>query len=360
MFQGMSWSIRRLFICIFAESDTLLQEAWPIHKLQHKPCTDAWHFCIRRGAGRALYPPSFRWTGSLRPERIGPYRQIPDHISKPDYYLTGIPEAEIRSKQQHSVLSWGPEAISGIREACRIGRLVLDAAHATVKPGITTDEIDRVVHETTIGYGAYPSPYNYYNFPKSVCTSVNEVICHGIPDRRPLEEGDIVNIDVSVFYSGYHGDLNETCVVGETDEQSKQLVKTTHDCLHAAIELCRPGARYRDIGEVIHKKASAAGFSVVRAYCGHGIGEHFHCAPNVPHYAANKAKGIMKVGDVFTIEPMINVGSHRDQTWPDGWTAVTEDGRRSAQFEHQLLITEDGCEILTKRLPESPPLWWEL
>ena len=262
-------------------------------------------------------------------------------------FLHAVP---IRSKQQ----------IEGIREACRIGRIVLDAAHAAIKPGVTTDDLDAIVHTVTIEHGAYPSPYNYYNYPKSVCTSVNEVVCHGIPDRRPLEEGDIVNVDVSVYYKGWHGDLNETFVVGgQVDEESKRLIKTTYECLHLAIDICRPGTRYRDLGDVISKHAHSAGFSVVKTYCGHGIGDLFHCAPNVPHYAHNKAKGIMKVGDVFTIEPMINAGTHRDVLWPDGWTAVTEDGKRSAQFEHQLVITEDGCEVLTARLPTSPPLWWE-
>lgn len=251
------------------------------------------------------------------------------------------------------------EEEAGIREACRIGRLVLDRAHAAIAPGITTDYIDEVVHNACMEYGAYPSPYNYYNFPKSVCTSVNEVICHGIPDKRKLEDGDIVNVDVSVYYKGWHGDLNETFVVGNASESSKLLVKTTYECLMLAIEACRPGTRYRDLGNIITKHANSKGFSVVKSYCGHGIGDLFHCAPNVPHYAHNKAKGIMKIGEVFTIEPMINEGSHRDKTWPDGWTSVTEDGKRSAQFEHQLIITEDGCDILTKRLDSSPPLFWE-
>jgi len=253
-----------------------------------------------------------------------------------------------------------PEEVAGIREACRIGRLVLDRAAAAVRPGISTDELDAIVHAACIEFDAYPSPYNYYHYPKSVCTSVNEVICHGIPDRRPLENGDIVNLDISLYHNGWHADLNETMVVGNAaDELSKRLVKVTYECLHLAIAGCRPGARYRDIGDIISKHAQKAGFSVVKTYCGHGIGDLFHCSPNIPHYAHNKAKGIMKVGEVFTIEPMINAGSHRDKMWPDGWTAVTEDGKRSAQFEHQLVITEDGCEVLTARLPTSPPLWWE-
>jgi len=215
------------------------------------------------------------------------------------------------------------------------------------------------VHEATIRRDAYPSPLNYYNFPKSVCTSVNEVICHGIPDQRELQDGDIVNVDVTAYFQGFHGDLNETFVVGEPDEESKRLIKVTHDCLMKAIGEVKPGVRFRDMGEVISTHAQKNGFSVVKTYCGHGIGDLFHCAPNIPHYARNKAVGVMKEGMTFTIEPMINMGSWRDQTWPDGWTAVTEDGKRSAQFEHTLLVTATGCEILTARLESSPPLWWE-
>jgi len=369
---------------------------WQEHKKIHRPGPHAWHYVAKRGAARNVGRPSFKWTGSLRPHRVGPDRVLPDDIPKTDYYTTGIPTSEIRSPQNllpgtAGVVEWAPgsEGESGIREACRIGRLVLDRAHAAVDVGVTTDHIDQVVHEACIEYGAYPSPLHYYDFPKSVCTSVNEVICHGIPDRRKLEDGDIVNVDVSVFYKGYHGDLNETFVVGTASEDryvvilclytmqrtpahppalvtaisvslsSKRLIKTTHECLMKAIEYCRPGAKYREIGNIITKHAHAQNFSVVKAYCGHGIGELFHCNPNVPHYANNKAVGIMKPGHIFTIEPMINQGTYKDRTWPDGWTSVTEDGKRSAQFEHQLLITEDGCEVLTKRLPSSPKLFWE-
>jgi methionyl aminopeptidase len=341
-------------------SQECFKGSWTEHKKLHKPSAiEGWHYCTRRGQGRSLNMPDFKWTGDLRPARIGPMRPIPDHIPKPDYYLTGYPAKEMESRQQHAVKIRTEKDVAGIREACRIGREVLDLAAAAIRPGVTTDEIDRVVHEATIAAGAYPSPYNYFNFPKSVCTSINEIICHGIPDRRKLEEGDIVNVDVSVYYKGYHGDLNETVVVGEVDEASKQLVKVTYECLHKAIAICKPGTPYREIGEVITKHAKAHGMSVVRTYCGHGIGDLFHCAPNVPHYAKNKAKGTMKVGEVFTIEPMINLGSHRDKTWPDGWTSATEDGQRSAQFEHTLVITPTGYDILTARQPTSPPLWWE-
>lgn len=217
-----------------------------------------------------------------------------------------------------------------------------------MRPGVTTDALDEIVHNATIERGAYPSPLNYRNFPKSVCTSVNEVICHGIPDQRKLQEGDIVNIDVSCFYDGFHGDLNETYPVGRVDEESLKLMRTARQSLDEAIKLCKPGALFRDLGKTIEPIARANGCATVRTYCGHGIHELFHCAPNVPHYAKNRAIGTMKPGMTFTIEPMINVGHNWDQVhWPDNWTATTVDGKRSAQFEETLLINETGVEILT-------------
>ncbi|TPX68440.1 glycerol-3-phosphate dehydrogenase [NAD(P)+], partial [Chytriomyces confervae] len=221
-----------------------------------------------------------------------------------------------------------------------IGREVLEAAKAAVRVGVTTDEIDRIVHEATISRNAYPSPLNYYNFPKSCCTSVNEVICHGIPDRYALQDGDILNIDISVFFEGFHSDLNETVYVGNVDAEGVKLVETTRLCLEKAIEFVKPGNLYRDIGEVIQKIADEAGLSVVRTYCGHGINKYFHCSPSIPHYAKNKAVGVMKPGHIFTIEPMICEGGWKDEQWPDRWTAVTQDGKRSAQFEETLLVTE--------------------
>jgi methionyl aminopeptidase len=226
--------------------------------------------------------------------------------------------------------------------------------------GVKADEIDVVVHETIVEEGAYPSPLNYYNFPKSVCTSVNEVICHGIPDMRPLENGDILNVDVSVYKDGYNGDLNETFLIGECDKESKHLVKNAYLSLYKAVEVCKPGTMYRDIGNQIANHVEPEGLSVVRTYCGHGIGTLFHCMPNVPHYRKNKAVGFMKPGHIFTIEPMINQGKWNDVTWNDNWTAVTTDGKRSAQFEHTFMITEDGVEILTARDGNSKPFEFEV
>ena len=223
-----------------------------------------------------------------------------------------------------------------------------------MKPGTTCDEIDRAVHDACLERDSYPSPLNYYHFPKSCCTSVNEVICHGIPDTRPLEDGDICNLDITLYHNGFHGDLNETYFVGEVAKEHQDLVRVSKECLDLAIDMVKPGCLYRNLGNTIQKHATANGFSVVRSYCGHGIHSLFHTAPNVPHYAKNKAVGIMQPGHCFTIEPMINAGRWEDETWPDSWTSVTRDGKRSAQFEHTLLVTETGCDILTARLPDSP------
>ena len=182
---------------------------------------------------------------------------------------------------------------------------------------------------------SYPSPLNYCHFPKSVCTSPNEVICHGIPDNRILLNGDILNIDVTLYHGGFHGDLNETYYVGEkapADKDSVHVVETARQCLDEAIKIVKPGMAFKDPGTVIEKHAKSRNCSVIKTYCGHGINQLFHCAPNVPHYAKNKAVGLAKPGMCFTIEPMISLGSWRDKTWPDNWTSVTQDGSRTAQF----------------------------
>lgn len=252
---------------------------------------------------------------------------------------------------------YNDEDIKNMKEICLIGRKVLDIAHKAVKVGVTTDYIDSVVHQACIDFEVYPSPLNYYKFPKSLCTSVNEVICHGIPDLRPLEEGDIVNLDISVYKNGYHSDLNETIIVGQSvDEKTLELVQSAYDCLQLAIKSCKPGVMYKEIGKIISDFIEPKGLSITKTYCGHGIGKLFHCSPNVPHYKNNKAVGVMRPGHIFTIEPMINQGTYKDVTWLDDWTAVTADGLKSAQFEHTILITEDSCEVLTKRLEDSPKL----
>ena len=184
-----------------------------------------------------------------------------------------------------------------------------------VKPGVLPEDIDIAVHNMTVENNAYPSPLNYRDFPKACCISVNEVICHGIPDFRPLQDGDIVNLDISCYLNGYHGDVNETYTCGKVDDKSKALIKASHDSMMAAINEVKPNILFRDFGNTITSVCRRAGFSVVKTYCGHGIGELFHCAPNVPHYANNKAMGSCRPGMVFTIEPMVNAGTWRDVTW---------------------------------------------
>jgi len=211
--------------------------------------------------------------------------------------------------------------------------------------------------------GAYPSPLNYHGFPKSCCTSVNEVICHGIPDDRPLQAGDIINIDITVYLNGYHGDCSEMFVVGgeeALDDRGKELLQTTYDCWIKACQFVQPGKDYKDIGAIIEDHIDAnGGFSTVRNFCGHGIGSVFHTNPNILHYRNNEPNGQMAVGHTFTIEPMICEGSAKPITWPDEWTATTIDGKRSAQFEHTLLITKDGVEALTGKNENSPIQFWE-
>ncbi|KAI7857068.1 peptidase M24, structural domain-containing protein [Circinella umbellata] len=292
--------------------------------------------------------PNYKYTGPLRAVYpLSPTRHVPAEIARPDYAETGIPVSEQNVRASSTIKCLNEKEIEGMRKVCKVAREVLDIGAAAVRPGITTDEIDRIVHEATIERGAYPSPLNYYNFPKSVCTSVNEIICHGIPDQRPLQEGDIVNIDVTCYLGGFHGDLNATYLVGKVDEKGQKLVINARECLEKAIAAVKPGMKYREFGKIIEAHATANGFSVVRTFCGHGINQLFHCAPNVPHYANNKAIGVCKPGHVFTIEPMICEGTWRDELWPDQWSAATADGKRSAQFEHTLLVTEEGVEILT-------------
>ena len=279
----------------------------------------------------------------VRPGIISPMRQVPPDISRPDYAQSGRPSSRSEAEGH------APDFIARMRRACALAAEVLEETGKRVRPGITTDALDAFAHELTIARGAYPSPLNYHGFPKSICTSVNEVICHGIPDSRVLEEGDIVNLDITVYVDGVHGDTNATFLVGEVDAESRRLVQVTRECLERGIAAVKPGAQVRDIGRAIQPHAEQAGFSVVRAYCGHGIGERFHTNLQIPHYDDPMAKTVITPGMTFTIEPMISAGDWRHRVWDDGWTAVTSDGRRSAQFEHTVLVTETGVEILTVR-----------
>lgn len=337
-------------------NQTCFKNYWSTHKQLHKLVSNS------RTDAAKLDPSSmptefdgYTFTGSLRPYQKTARRPVPRNIVKPDYadHIQGVSVSEQRDRRTNSTIRiYTEDEIEGVRRACRIGREVLDIVGNAVRVGITCDELDQIVHDATIERDAYPSPLNYYLFPKSVCTSVNEIICHGIPDMRPLEDGDIVNLDISVYHGGYHGDLNETFMVGNVNDDSRRLVECAYQTLSAAINIAKPGTLYRECGTVISKLAKKYKCSVVKSYCGHGIGTQFHTAPNVPHYANNKAKGEMKPGHIFTIEPMINLGQYDDVLWPDGWTAATRDGSRSAQFEHTMLVTETGVELLTGRIGE--------
>ncbi|MGH9122363.1 MAG: type I methionyl aminopeptidase, partial [Acidimicrobiales bacterium] len=237
--------------------------------------------------------------------------------------------------------------ITAMRVAGRVAAEVLAVTGEAVTPGITTDELDQIAHRAYIDRGAFPSTLNYRGYPKSVCTSVNEVICHGIPDDRPLQDGDIVNIDVTAYIGGVHGDCNATFYCGEVDQASRSLVEVTRASLDLGIAAVKPGRPISDIGRAIETSARAYRYGVVRSFVGHGIGEQFHTSLAIPHYFSPDASTVMEPGMTFTIEPMLNMGTWRERMWDDGWTAVTADGLRSAQFEHTLLVTDDGAEILT-------------
>jgi methionyl aminopeptidase len=285
----------------------------------------------------------------VRPGRIGPRRSVPDHIPKPDYALRadGRPGARIKDVIKNA------GQIARMRTACQAARSVLERCMAAVRPGVTTDELDAIAHQAYIDLGGFPSTLGYCGYPKSICTSVNEVICHGIPDDRPLQEGDIVNLDVTIFLDGMHGDCSETVGVGAIDDASRQLIEVTRECLMAGIAAVKSGGMVRDIGRAIAGLAEPRGYGVVRAFVGHGIGEQFHMDPQVPHYLDQASTFVFKPGQTFTIEPMINQGSWKHRSWDDGWTAVTADLKRSAQHEHTILVTEHGVEILT--LPSGAP-----
>lgn len=330
-------------------NQTCFRGSWAVHKNIHK----------NNDSDEPYNPyPNFQYTGDLRPNYpLRPRNPIPKHIKLPDYAQTGKPISEIKNDRLGKIPILTAKEQEKIRKVGKASREILDAVAAHVKPGITTDELDVIVHKECLKRNAYPSPLNYYNFPKSFCTSINEVICHGIPDQTKLKDGDILNLDVSIYYLGYHSDLNETYYVGEkskTNPDIVRLVETTRESLDLAIKAVKPGLPFRELGNIIEAHASKNNCSVVKTYCGHGTNQLFHCQPNIPHYARNKAIGIAKPGMTFTIEPMLCLGTFKDMTWPDNWTSVTQDGKFSAQFEHFLLVTEDGCEVLTARTEKSP------
>lgn len=293
------------------------------------------------GSGRKYKRCHKPLEGRIVPGAVSPRRLVPAHIVKPSYADTGKPvmwgEPRVKS----------PDVIERMRVAGKVAAEILRLAGEAVAVGVTTDELDVLVHDLTIERGAYPSPLNYRGFPKSVCTSVNEVICHGIPDDRALRDGDVVNIDVTVFLNGVHGDTNATFEVGTVDPESHRLVTVTKECMWLGIDAVQPGRPVSDIGRAIQDHAFKHRFEVIRAFIGHGIGEQFHTDLQILHYYDPNATTIMRAGMTFTIEPMISAGTWKHQVWDDGWTAVTPDGKRVAQFEHTILVTDDGADVLT-------------
>ncbi|WP_420639186.1 type I methionyl aminopeptidase [Candidatus Poriferisocius sp.] len=278
----------------------------------------------------------------VRPGLVGPRRRVPRHIPRPPYARTGEPgpavSAPVRSAAE----------IAAMRRAGQMAAEVLLFAGRLVAPGVTTERIDAEVHEEIVRRGAYPSPLNYRGYPKSVCTSVNEVICHGIPDSRPLADGDIVNIDVTVYLDGVHGDTSVTFEVGEVDDHSRLLVRETRAAMYLGIEAVRDGAPVCAIGQAIETHARTHRLGVVREFIGHGVGTEFHSGLQIPHYYDRRHTTPLTTGMSFTIEPMLTLGAPDLYVWDDQWTAVTADQRRSAQFEHTLLCTGDGMEIFTR------------
>ncbi|EDV28214.1 uncharacterized protein TRIADDRAFT_53589 [Trichoplax adhaerens] len=278
----------------------------------------------------------------VQPKQVSPAQPVPQGIPLPPYALTGVvPPSPITIEIKNE------DQIDAMKRSCQLAYRILDSVKNYIKVGMTTEDIDQFVHDNIIQHGAYPSPLNYNGYPKSVCTSVNNVACHGIPDSRPLEDGDIINVDISVYYNGYHGDTSDTFLLGNVDETGQQLVETAKLCLQQAIDICGPNVPFRNIGKTISNLARAAGFTVNKMFLGHGIGSYFHGPPHIYHYR-NWQMGHMRPGMTFTIEPVICEGTPDAEILEDGWTAISTDNKRSAQCEHTVLITSQGVEILTR------------
>ncbi|KAK8067543.1 hypothetical protein PG996_006655 [Apiospora saccharicola] len=371
--------VKDSFFC----SQDCFKKSWSQHKALHKSAQgkpqDAFiHRIITPGLVSDPDPvtghfnpfPTFTFPpGTVRPVYpLSPRRIVPKSIPHPDWSETGIPRAENRlSKTKIDLLD--AKAQDAMRKVCRLSREVLDITAAAIKPGVTSDYLDEVCHNACVERNVSA------NFPKSLCISVNEVICHGIPDQRVLLDGDIVNLDVSIYHEGYHADLNETYYVGDkakANPDAVRVIETTREALDKAIAIVKPGTPIREFGRVIEEHAKSRGCSVIATWGGHGIHTEFHPPPWIPHYAKNKAVGVCKPGMAFTIEPILTVGKPREVYWPDKWTNATVDGKLNAQFgtctdipylmilsadmrlEHTLLVTETGVEILTARTASSP------
>lgn len=277
----------------------------------------------------------------LTPGTVSPLRPVPRAIPRPEYVGRPTPERFEGDEVKDAA------TIERMRAAGRLAAQALAEVGRAVRPGVTTDELDRIGHEFLCDHGAYPSTLGYRGFPKSLCSSLNEVICHGIPDSTVVADGDIVNIDITAYLDGVHGDTNATFLAGDVDEESRLLVERTREALDRGIKAVKPGRRVNVIGRVIEAYAARFGYGVVKDFTGHGIGTHFHSGLVIPHYDSDYYDDVIRAGMTFTIEPMLTLGTPEHDMWDDGWTAVTKDRRRTAQFEHTLLVTATGAEVLT-------------
>ncbi|KAL0408830.1 UNVERIFIED_CONTAM: Methionine aminopeptidase 1B, chloroplastic [Sesamum radiatum] len=295
---------------------------------------------IRRERELRTSPTSKRMP-PLRRGKVSQRLPVPDHIPKPPYVSSKL-LPEISSEHQiHDA-----EGLARMRAACELAARVVDYAGTLVRPSVTTNEIDKAVHQMIIDAGAYPSPLGYGGFPKSVCTSVNECMCHGIPDSRQLQDGDIINIDVTVYLDGYHGDTSKTFLCGNVNRAMQRLVKVTEECMYKGIAVCKDGALFRKIGKRISEHAEKFGFGVVDRFVGHGIGTIFHSEPLIYHHLPFLSN--LRIESDVVAEPILTLGTTECVTWEDNWTTLTADGSPAAQFEHTILITKTGAEILTK------------
>ncbi|MBC7725767.1 MAG: type I methionyl aminopeptidase [Burkholderiaceae bacterium] len=280
-------------------------------------------------------------NGHLVPGRISPLRSVPRHITRPEYVGRPGP-AEFTGSDVYS-----PASVELIRESGTIAARAIALVGESIRPGVTTEELDIIAHGFIVANDAYPSTLGYRGFPKSICSSVNEVICHGIPDDTVLEDGDIINIDITAYKNGVHGDTNRTFIVGEAGDEVRELVVRTEESLRRGIKAIAPGRQVNIIGRAIESYAKRFGYGVVRDFTGHGVGEAFHSGLIIPHYDTDKFDTVIELGMVFTIEPMLTLGTHQWDIWDDDWTVTTRDKSYSAQFEHTLVVTESGADILT-------------
>lgn len=281
-------------------------------------------------------------SGHLVPGKLSPMRIVPEHIQRPEYVGRPGPKAHAGGDKYDAA------TIERIREASKIAARALQMVLQSAKPGMTTDDLDQIGHEYLLSQNAYPSTLGYRGYPKSLCSSLNEVICHGIPDDTIIEEGDLINIDISAFVDGVHGDTNGTVIVGQSSTEVHELVQRTHEAMMRGIRAALPGREVNIIGRAIETYAKRFGYGVVRDFTGHGVGTSFHSGLIIPHYDEPAYRDLIEPGMVFTVEPMITLGTHEWEMWEDGWTVTTKDKAITAQFEHTILITEDGPEILTE------------